>query len=137
MEYVEIVRDEQEILAIIIRSNYSTEGIQFFTPENFSQQLAFMHHKKGKKIKPHKHNALTREIIFTQEVLVLRKGKLKVDIYRNDRSHFSTVILDAGDVILLASGGHGFEILEDIQMIEIKQGPYAGDMDKVHFEEEI
>jgi len=135
MEGIEIIKDNQETLAIIIKRNFSTEGIKFFTPDDFSQQLAYMHHKKGKKIKPHAHNILKREVRLTQEVLFLKKGKLKVDIYRKkDCSYHSTHTLNAGDVILLADGGHGFEALEDIEMIEVKQGPYAGDMDKVHFE---
>jgi mannose-6-phosphate isomerase-like protein (cupin superfamily) len=131
---IEIIKDDQQILAIIIKKDFFIEGIKFFTPHNFSQQLAYMHHKKGKKIKPHSHNILKREILFTQEVLFIKSGKLKVDIYRNDYSYHSTYILGSGDVILLASGGHGFEVLEDIEMIEVKQGPYAGEMDKIHFE---
>ncbi len=93
-----------------------------------------MHHKAGKKIKPHVHNAVKREVHFTQEVLLLKKGKLRVDIFRKDRSHLCTHTLSAGDVILLAGGGHGFEVIEDIEMIEVKQGPYSGDLDKAHFE---
>jgi len=134
MEHFEVIKDEQETLAIIIRKYFFTEGIKFFTPDDFSQQLAYMHHKKGKKIKPHIHNAVKREVHFTQEVLFLKRGKLKVDLYRYDQSHLSTHILDAGDIILLAGGGHGIEVLEDIEMIEVKQGPYAGEMDKTHFE---
>jgi mannose-6-phosphate isomerase-like protein (cupin superfamily) len=134
MEHLEIIQDNHEILAIILRKDFSTEGIRFFTPDDFSQQLAYMHHRKGKKIKPHLHNTVKRVVHFTQEVLFLKRGKLKVDIYRSNQSYFSTHILTAGDVILLAGGGHGFEVLEDIEMIEIKQGPYAGDKDKRHFE---
>ena len=134
MEHIEIVKDDTEILAVIIRREYTTEGLKFFTPDDFSQQLAYMCHKKGKKIKPHAHNVLKREICFTQEVLFLKKGKLKVDIYRNDQSFISSFVLVEGDVILLAGGGHGFEALEDIEMIEVKQGPYSGDLDKTHFE---
>jgi hypothetical protein len=135
MEYVETIKDENEILAIIIRNNFSTEGVKFFTPDDFSQQLAYMHHKAGRKIKPHAHNAVKREIRFTQEVLVIKSGRLKVDLYRSNQSYYSTHFLDAGDVILLGSGGHGFEVIEDVDMIEIKQGPYAGEIDKTHFEE--
>jgi len=135
MERIEIVKDKEEILAIIIRQDFSTEGIKFFTPDDFSQQLAYMNHRKGKKIKPHTHNALTRNIHFTQEVLLIKSGKLKVDIYGNDQTYLCTYILNAGDIILLAGGGHGFETLEDTEMIEVKQGPYAGDrLDKTHFE---
>jgi mannose-6-phosphate isomerase-like protein (cupin superfamily) len=132
---VEIIRDAEETLAVIIRKDFKTEGIRFFTPDDFSQQLAYMHHPKGKKIKPHVHNAVKREVHFTQEVLVVKSGKLKTNIFRSDRSFLSSHVLEAGDVILLAGGGHSFEVLEDIEMIEIKQGPYAGDMDKTHFEE--
>jgi hypothetical protein len=134
MEHVVLVKDDEETLAIIIRRNFSTEGIKFFTPDDFSQQLAYMHHKKGKKINPHIHNLVQRKVNFTQEVLLIKRGKLKVDIYRKDHSYHSSHILDSGDVILLAHGGHGFEILEDIEMIEVKQGPFAGEMDKTHFE---
>jgi hypothetical protein len=134
MENIEIIQDNDENLAIIIRSNFSAEGLKFFTPDDFSQQLAYMNHKKGKKIMPHCHRPLPREICFTQEVLFLKKGKLKVDLYQNNHTYHSTHILNAGDAILLAGGGHGFEVLEDIEMIEVKQGPYAGDMDKTHFE---
>ncbi len=134
MEHIELVMDGEDLLALIIRKEFTTAGIKFFTPDDFSQQLAYMHHKAGKKIKPHLHNRVKREVHFTQEVLVLKRGKLKVDIFRNDRSHLSTHTLRAGDVILLAGGGHGFEVLEDLEMIEVKQGPYSADMDKAHFE---
>jgi hypothetical protein len=134
MKDVEIIRDHKDIIAIIVRRNFSTNGVKFFTPEDFSQQLGYIHHKKGNKVKPHTHNALMREIHFTQEALFIKSGKLKVNIYTKKGSQHSTHILNAGDVILLAGGGHGFEALEDIDMIEVKQGPYAGDLDKTHFE---
>lgn len=133
MNHIETIKDNQKTLAIIIRKNYTTEGLKFFTPEDFSQQLAYMNHKKGKAIEPHIHNVVEREVRLTQEVLIIKKGRLRVDIYKNDRSFLSTHDLEAGDVILLAAGGHGFEVLEDIEMIEIKQGPYAGDQDKIKF----
>lgn len=137
MGHIEIIKDNDEILAIIIRKDFTADGIKFFTPDDFSQQLAYMRHPKGKKIKPHIHNAVKREVHFTQEVLVIKSGKLKTTIFRNDKSFLSTHILEAGDVILLAGGGHSFEGLEDFEMIEIKQGPYAGDKDKTHFEEKL
>jgi len=134
MEHFEVIKDDQETLAIIIRSDFFTEGIKFFTPGEFSQQLAYMHHRKGKEIKPHVHNAVKREVHFTQEVLFLKRGWLRVDIYHNNQTYHSSHILNAGDLILLAGGGHGFEVLEDIEMIEVKQGPYAGENDKTHFD---
>jgi mannose-6-phosphate isomerase-like protein (cupin superfamily) len=121
-------------LAIIIRNNYKKDGIEFFTPNEYSQQLAYMSHKKGKKIDAHIHNKVTRDVHLTQEVLVIRKGKLRVDFYSQDKIYLESTILEKGDVILLASGGHGFEALEDLEMIEIKQGPYLGEEDKTRFE---
>ena len=123
-----------ELLAFIIRSNFNKPGIHFFTPDEFSQQLAYMNHPAGKVIDPHVHNPVNREVRYTQEVLFLRRGRLNVDFYDNDRNYLESKILEAGDVILLASGGHGFEALEEIEMIEVKQGPYAGDKDKTRFE---
>ena len=123
-----------QLFAIIIRADFRERGIHFFTPGSFSQQLAYMKHPAGKIIDPHVHNPVPREVVFTQEVLFLRRGKLRVDFYDDCRDYLESRILEEGDVILLASGGHGFEVLEEIEMIEVKQGPYAGDQDKTRFE---
>ncbi len=130
---IEKITDNENILAIIIRSNFQKEGLHFFTPNNFSQQLAYMHHPKGKTIDAHCHTALPRNVEFTQEVLVIRKGVLRVDFYRSDKSYLESRILRDGDIILLAHGGHGFEVLEELEMIEVKQGPYCGDHEKTRF----
>ena len=127
-----IVYKNQE-LAIIIRNNFQKEGVEFFTPNDYSQQLAHMSHKKGKMIDAHVHNEVKRDVRLTQEVLLIKKGKLRVDFYNDEQCYIESRILEEGDVILLASGGHGFEVLEDMEMIEIKQGPYLGDKDKTRF----
>ena len=124
----------QEVIAIIIRREFSDEGIKFFTPDDFSQQLAYMNRPKGHVIPPHVHNVVPRSVSLTQEVLLVRKGKVRVDFYEDDQSYLQSLVLNTGDVVLLASGGHGFEMLEDTEMIEVKQGPYAGEKDKVIFE---
>ncbi len=128
----QIIHNEQ-VLAIIIPNNYSEEGINFFTPNDYSQQLAYMKHESGYVIEPHTHNKVDRSVQVTQEVLVIKKGKLQVDFYTQEQEYIKSSILEAGDIILLASGGHGFKALDDLEMVEIKQGPYAGDMDKVKF----
>ncbi|MBN2964463.1 hypothetical protein JWV37_06705 [Sulfurospirillum sp. T05] len=128
-----IIHNTQQ-LAIIIKNRYQKDGVEFFTPSDYSQQLAYMSHKKGKKIDAHIHNRVSRDVYLTQEVLVIRKGKLRVDFYSQEKAYLESVVLESGDVILLASGGHGFEVLEDLEMIEIKQGPYLGDEDKTRFE---
>lgn len=131
---IETIKDKGNILAIIVRNNFHKEGISFFTPDDFSQQLAYMSHPTGKIIQAHVHKQVERKVHFTKEVLFIKKGKLKVDFYNDDQEYLESRILESGDVILLSEGGHGFEVLENIQMFEVKQGPYAGDMDKVRFE---
>lgn len=122
------------LCAIIIPSDFKLEGgVEFFTPNDFSQQLAFMSHKKGKIIDAHTHNVVIREVKYTKEVLIIKKGKMRVDFYDDDRNYIESHIIKEGDVILLAYGGHGFEVLDDCDFIEIKQGPYLGDKDKVRF----
>ena len=131
---LERVYDQSHLLAIIVRANYCTNGVNFFTDSAFSQQLAFMKHPTGKLIQAHIHQPNQRNVIHTQEVLVIRKGSVRVDLYSNEKQYLESRILRSGDVILLASGGHGFEVLEDLEMFEIKQGPFVGIEDKVRFD---
>ncbi|HEY5982673.1 MAG TPA: hypothetical protein VIU38_04310 [Anaerolineales bacterium] len=131
---IEQITSRGAILAIIVRRDFSESGIHFFTPSDFSQQLGYMQHPAGKQIQPHIHTAAPRAVDYTQEVLFIRKGKLKVDFYDFEKNHLESRVLEAGDVILLASAGHGFEVLEDVEMFEVKQGPYSEHADKVRFE---
>jgi len=130
---IERIVVQNEVLAIIIRRDYSQPGIQFVTPHEFSQQLAYMKHPAGKVIEPHVHNIVHRDVTYTQEVLFIKRGKLRVDFYDTTCKYLESRILETGDVILLASAGHGFEALEEIEMIEVKQGPYIEHEDKVKF----
>lgn len=122
-----------QLLAIIVSRKFDKPGIHFFTPNELSQQLAYMHHPVGKIIQPHVHNPVLREVQYTQEVLFIRKGKLRVDFYHNSQEYLESRILESGDVILLVTGGHGFEVIEEVEMIEVKQGPYVGEQDKTRF----
>lgn len=121
-------------LAVIIRANFHAEGIRFFTPSDFSQQLGYMNRPAGYVIAPHVHNPVSREVQYTKEALFIRRGRVRVDFYDEDQTYLESRVLTTGDVILLAYGGHGFEMLEETEMIEVKQGPYAGDADKTRFE---
>ena len=127
------ITHKNQLLAIIIRADFKKNGIEFFTPDDFSQQLAYMNHPSGKIIEPHVHNEIIREVNYTQEVLFIKKGKLRVDFYDQKQVYLKSDVLLSGDVILLAAGGHGFEVLEEVEMIEVKQGPYSGDNDKTRF----
>jgi len=120
-------------LAIIIRSSFQKEGIHFFTPESYTQQLAYMNRPSGYVIQPHLHNPVERDVQYTKEVIFVKSGKVRVDFYDEDKNYLESTILQQGDVILLAYGGHGFEMIEDCEMIEVKQGPYAGEKDKTRF----
>ncbi len=131
---IEKVIFRDQLLAIILSVRFSESGIHFFTPGDFSQQLAYMKRAEGYRIDPHVHNAVLRHVELTQEVLFIKSGKVRVDFYDQDRVYLKSRVLNAGDVILLAHGGHGFTMLEESEIIEVKQGPYAGDKDKIRFE---
>jgi len=131
---IEQIEFDSQVYAIIIRTIYVSEGIKFFTTDDSSQQLGYMNRKKGYKIPPHIHNEVPREVTLTQEVLFIKKGVVRVDFYSQQMEYKMSKVLEKGDVILLANGGHGFEIIEDAEIIEVKQGPYCGERDKVRFE---
>lgn len=130
---IEQITHQGRTLAMLLRTTYQADGIQFFTPNDFSQQLAYMNRPEGYVIAPHVHNAVPREVQFTKEVLFIKSGKVRVDFYDDEQNYLESRILNQGDVILLAFGGHGFEMLKASEIIEVKQGPYAGDADKTRF----
>jgi len=133
--HIEAITAGLEPVALIIRAEYDKPGIQFFTPANFSQQVAFMRHPQGHKIAAHVHNLHLRQVLYTQEVLIVRRGKVQVNLYASDRSPIGSRILNSGDLILLCGGGHSIEMIEETSLIEVKQGPYAGEDDKTRFDE--
>lgn len=130
---IERIEHDGTLFAVIIRDDFCEPGIHFCTPADLSQQVAYMHHPQGHVIEPHVHNPVARSVTYTQEVLFLKRGRLRVDFYSTERRYLESRMLNAGDVILLATGGHGFEVIEEIEMVEVKQGPYAGDQDKTRF----
>ena len=130
---IEKITNQEQLLAIIISHRFNESGIHFFTPNELSQQLAYMRHSTGKVIQPHVHNPVIRQVSYTQEVLFIKSGKLRVDFYNDQQKYLESRVLEAGDVILLVTGGHGFKVLEEIEMIEVKQGPYVGEQDKTRF----
>lgn len=132
-ELVEMITHAGRKLALVISGRFREPGIHFFTPPEFSQQLAYIEHPAGKLIAAHAHNPVPRQVQNTQEVLLIRKGLLRVDFYDHEQCYLESRILEAGDIIMLIEGGHGFEVLEDVEMIEVKQGPYTGEEDKTRF----
>jgi len=130
---IEKIYSDGKEIALILRSSYYNDGIDFLTPTTYSQQLGYMHRPEGYVIPPHVHNPVSREVQFTKEVLFIKSGKVRVDFYDDDQNYLESRLLQQGDVVLLAFGGHGFEMLEDSEIIEVKQGPYAGEADKTRF----
>lgn len=133
MSAIEELTSDNHTIAIIIRHEFEKDGIEFFTPGDFSQQLGYMKHKAGSTIQEHIHVLHHRDVNFTLETLFVKKGRVRINFFNPDKSFFTSRELETGDVILLASGGHGFEFLEETEMIEVKQGPYCSDKDKVRF----
>ena len=133
---VERYEDQNVLLALIVRSEFSEQGIHFFTDSDSTQQLGYMRRPAGYKIKAHRHNLVTRSIDTTQEVLFIKRGVCQLDLYGADNRILYSVELSAGDVVLLAAGGHGVVMLEECEILEVKQGPYGGEADKSLLAEE-
>ena len=131
---IETIAHDEKIIALIISHRFSASGVHFVTPEEFSQQMAYMCHPAGRIIAPHTHNQVHRSVLQTQEALFVRRGKIRVDFYDPSQNYLDSRLIGTGDVILLASGGHGFEFLEESEVIEVKQGPYLGEEDKTRFD---
>ncbi|MGA1698555.1 MAG: hypothetical protein ACO4AZ_06700 [Ilumatobacteraceae bacterium] len=124
---VETIDQNGRLLAIVLRSSHDAEGIQFFTPPEFSQQLGYMKRPAGYRIQPHIHLQVERKTTFTQEVLFVKRGRVHVRFYDDSERFVAETFIATGDAILLSEGGHGFEMLEETELIEVKQGPYLDD----------
>ena len=129
---IERIEHNGQLFALIMRANYESEGVNFITSAESSLQLGLLTHKQGSIIKPHVHKNFPKTITTDQEVLHIQSGKVEAEFYESKAEKIASTVLDSGDTILLLSGGHGFNILEDSKIIEVKQGPYGGvEKDKV------
>jgi len=130
---VERIEFDGKLFAIIIYNNFKSEGINFFTEPDSLLQMGVMSHISGHEIKPHIHKPFKRITEGTQEVIYIKKGKVLIEFYDYKKRYFSNHELNEGDWIILIDGGHGFKMIEDSIMIEVKNGPYAADEDKIRF----
>jgi|TARA_B110000090_G_C13240883_1_gene392458 hypothetical protein len=127
---------KKKLYALIIKESYQKKkGISFFTKDDSNQQIGFMNHPKNYIIKPHKHQKRETKIYLTTEVIILQKGKLRVDFYDNKKKYLFSVVIKKHEIVMLVHGGHGFKVLEPVKMLEIKQGPFVSNKDKVKFDE--
>ena len=132
---IEKIYNQKKLYALIVRGDYQKKkGITFFTDKKLTQQIGFMNYKRNHIIAPHIHKRRLSKITYTTEVLLLQKGILRVDFYTNKEKYLFSKKLYANDLIMLSNGGHGFKVLKDVKMIEVKQGPYSLSVDKVKFE---
>jgi len=131
---IEKILYKKKLFALIVRRQFRKKnGINFFTSKEATQQFGFMKHKKNHIIKPHKHNKRLTRILRTTEVILLLKGTLRVDFYNDKCKYLFSKIINEKDIIMLVHGGHGFKTLKDVEMIEVKQGPYSLTGDKIKF----
>ena len=132
---IEKINYKKKLFALIVRRKFrKKKGINFFTPKEAIQQFGYMKHKRNYLIMPHQHNKRLTKILITTEVIILFKGILRVDFYNNKKKYLFSKKIYAGDLIMLVNGGHGFKVLKDVEMLEVKQGPYSLAKDKVKFD---
>ena len=131
---IEKIYHQNKLYALIVRSKYKKKkGINFFTDKNATQQFGYMNHKKDHIILPHRHNKRLSKIDITTEVIIILDGILRVDIYNNKEKYLFSKKLYSNDIIMLSNGGHGFKVLKNVKMIEVKQGPYSLLKDKIKY----
>lgn len=130
---IEHIIDGGRPLAYIIRSSFRPDKTTFLTPPEFKQQVGFVVYKSGGEIPRHMHKPLPRHLVGTSEVIVLQSGRCLLDVYNDRLELVATRELGIGDVMLMVAGGHGFRMLEDTVLLEIKQGPYTGVEEKELF----
>lgn len=121
-------------LGAIVRSTYHNSGIGFFSNDNDGLQLGYMNRADNYVIVPHSHNKIKREVFFTEEILFVRSGMVRVDFYDDNQQYIESYIARSGDIVILKAGGHGFKVIERADIFEVKQGPYLGTQDKARFE---
>lgn len=131
---VEIITHVGEELAYILRADVTPAGTTFLTPGTFGQEMGLIVYGAGQHIQPHTHLPVTRQVSGTTECVMVRKGRCIVDFYDGAQSLIMSRELALGDVVLLLGGGHGFRMLEDTVLFEVKQGPYMSDRDKLRFD---
>jgi hypothetical protein len=130
---VETITHDGAVLCTIIRAEPLPEVTTFYTPNEFNLQVGKIVYGAGKEIPRHTHRPVSRIVMGTSEVILVQKGSLILDVYDNGRNLVASRHMDQGDVVALVSGGHGFRLLADTVLVEVKQGPYSGVQEKDRF----
>lgn len=123
----ELIKDKNQVLVLILRNGDFFQGLNFYTNNKDFVQVSTWHYQKDKQTAPHAHKIVERIANRTQEVIYVKTGKIKAQIYTDDDKLCQETILQTGDIAIILAGGHAYEILEDkTQVLEIKNGPYPG-----------
>ena len=130
---VETVEHDGKVLCILVRATPWPAQTEFYTPNDYNLQLGNIVYPAGSAIPRHSHRPVTRTVAGTSEVLVVQKGRMFIDLYDDDKTLVATREMAAGDAVALVSGGHGFRLIEDTVLLEVKQGPYSGVQEKDRF----
>ena len=132
---VEKVFSKNKLLAYIVRNIAQINGQKFFSETEDFLQVGVMGLSEDTELKPHYHLPQHKTIDKNQEVLIILSGKIEVTFFDIDSNEkVDSKIVDGGCILVLIDGGHGFRMLEDTQLVEVKQGPYEGQsMDKSYF----
>ena len=133
MSLIEKIERQDQLLAYIVRAAFDPRTTTFVTPPELNLQLGFVVYRQGGEVARHTHKPLERHLIGTSEVIVVKEGRCEIDVYDSDQQKVATRELGRGDVMLMVAGGHGFRMLEDTVLMEIKQGPYTGIDEKTRF----
>lgn len=120
-------------IAVILRGEMRPATTAFVTSEEANLQVGFVVYPTGGVVQRHSHRPIARHIVGTSEVLIVRQGRCIVELFDDERHPVTRRELRAGDVIVLTGGGHGFSMLEDTVLLEVKQGPYTGLDEKERF----
>ncbi len=131
---IQWIKNDEQVLGLIISAEYEPDATEFITPDSYKQQVGFIVYPKDGTIVPHIHHEMERNLRGTSEVLCVRQGRCWVDFYLQDKSPLCSRELKTGDVLVLVSGGHGFRMIEETTFLEIKQGPYIGVQEKERFD---
>ena len=132
-ERTETITHEGQVICLLVRGAPVPKSTAFYTPNEFTLQVGHIAYGKGHTIQRHNHPRISKQLDRVSEVLVIEEGRVRIDLYSDDRQLVATRELGPGDVAVLVSGGHGFHMLEDTVMVEIKQGPYSGKPEKEQF----
>jgi hypothetical protein len=130
---VDAIGRDGKVFAYVMRETGAEEKTTFLTPDEAIQQVGFVVHPAGAEVKRHYHLPIERSITGTPEVLVVRRGCCEMSVYDDDQQLVETRELRTGDVMVMVGGGHGFRMVEDTVLLEVKQGPYYGTEEKAYF----